>query len=247
MREFHIAGLSIRLSDLDECLADLDAAYAQFQTRCDEFKANDRNPHLCRAGCSHCCRRGAFFAVTLAEAVCLSRAVDALPFKTREASHGAARALLQRQTDLFPLVPGAPDQPGKRSEESFTARVSRVSQEGPCCPLLKEDMCGVYQDRPLLCRAYGFPVDAYAVKADSAIVFRSLCYLYEGLELADYVRAKDLKERVNGISLRLGGERNWGRFTSAEAILAHVVPTEPAECSRPVNASRLPLSDLRAR
>lgn len=247
MGEFHIAGLSIGLSDLDECLADLDAVYVQFQTRCDEFKANDRNPHLCRAGCSHCCRRGAFFAVTLAEAVCLSRAVDALPLETRAASQSAARALLERQRDLFPLVSGAPDQPGKRSEESFTARVSRVCQDGPCCPLLKDDMCGVYPDRPLLCRAYGFPVDAYAVKADSAIVFRSLCYLYEGLELADYVRAKDIKERVNRISLRLGGERNWGRFTSAEAILARLVPTEPAECLRPANTSTLPLPHLRAR
>ena len=72
----------------------------------------------------------------------------------------------------------------------------------------------------MLCRAYGFPVDAYAVKSDAAIVFRSLCQLYDGLSLSDYVRAEDLKDRLRQISRRLGGNRDWGRFTSAEAIMA---------------------------
>jgi Fe-S-cluster containining protein len=92
----------------------------------------------------------------------------------------------------------------------------------PACPLLVDDLCSVYHDRPLLCRAYGFPVDAYAVQSDSTIVFRSLCVLYEGMQLFDYIRAKDLKGRLIELSRRLGGGRDWGRFTSPEAILSRV-------------------------
>jgi len=55
-------------------------------------------------------------------------------------------------------------------------------------------------------------------------MFRSLCVLYEGMQLADYVRAKDLRERLAELSRCLGGGRDWGRFTSPEAILAHVEP-----------------------
>ena len=72
----------------------------------------------------------------------------------------------------------------------------------------------------MLCRAYGLPVDAYAVHSPDAIVFRSLCVLYEGMQLSNYVRAQELKVRLTDLSIRLGGGRDWGRFTSPEAILA---------------------------
>ena len=80
----------------------------------------------------------------------------------------------------------------------------------------------------MLCRAYGFPVDAYSVQGGNTIVFRSLCVLYEDMQLTDYIRAKDLKDRLAELSHRLGG-RDWGRFTSPEAILSHVeqVPSVP--------------------
>jgi hypothetical protein len=74
----------------------------------------------------------------------------------------------------------------------------------------------------MLCRAYGFPVDTYAVQGGGAMVFRSLCHLYEGMSLADYLRAGDLREKLADLSRRLGGGRNWGRFTSVEAILSRV-------------------------
>ena len=219
---FHIAGLSILLRDSDARLADLEGVCAEFSRRGDEYRSNGANPHLCHAGCSHCCRRGAFFAVTLAEAVRLARAVDAMSDDSMNESRRAAESLLSRQCEEFGCVDGPPDQPGTRDKAQFSARVSRVSRTGPACPLLEGDLCGVYADRPLLCRAYGFPVDAYAVQSDTTIVFRSLCHLYEGMETADYVRAEDLKRRVREISRRLGGGRDWGRFTSAEAILARI-------------------------
>jgi Fe-S-cluster containining protein len=145
---------------------------------------------------------------------------------SRDVSRRAAESLKTLQRKEFPRVDGLPDKPGARDEAQFSARVTRVSRTGPACPLLEGDLCGVYADRPLLCRAYGFPVDAYAVRSEATIVFRSLCHLYEGMETADYVRAEDLKRRVREVSRRLGGGRDWGRFTSAEAILARVDYTD---------------------
>ncbi len=217
-----IAGLSIRLRDVHAILAELRAVYQLFRERGDAFKADDRNPHLCRAGCSHCCKSGAVFAVTLAEAVQWSLAIEAMPTVQRRSSRRQATELLERQGQVFAEVDGPVDVPGERDETLFSSRVSSLNATSPACPLLVEDLCIVYDDRPMLCRAYGFPVDAYSVQGDNSIVFRSLCVLYEGMQLSDYVRAKDLKGRLAELSRRLGGGRDWGRFTSPEAILSHV-------------------------
>ena len=86
-------------------------------------------------------------------------------------------------------------------------------------PLLDADLCATYAGRPFLCRAYGLPTDAYAVQGEGALAFLSLCRLYDGAELRDYVRAIDLKQRLAALSLELVG-RDVGRFTSLEAITA---------------------------
>ena len=228
-----IAALSIRLHDVHAILAELREVYQLFRERGDAFKADDRNPHLCRAGCSHCCKSGAVFAVTLAEAVQWSLAIEAMPTAQQRSSRRQATELLKQQGQVFAEVDGPMDVPGERDEALFSSRVSSLNRIGPACPLLVDDLCGVYENRPMLCRAYGFPVDAYAVQGGGAMVFRSLCVLYEGLQLADYVRAKDLKERLAELSRRLGGGRDWGRFTSSEAILSHVeqVPSATSDAA----------------
>jgi Fe-S-cluster containining protein len=228
--QIDIAGLTIGLHDVHTVLAELRTVYDLFGRRSNAFKADEGNPHLCRAGCSHCCKRGAVFAVTLAEAVQWSLAIEAMPIVLRMRSRRSAADLLQQQTAVFARSDGPADVPGQRDEALLSARVSKLNATGPACPLLVDDLCSVYEDRPMLCRAYGFPVDAYAVQADNAMVFRSLCVLYEGMQLADYVRAKDLKDRLTELSRRLGGGREWGRFTSSEAILSRVeaAPTAPS-------------------
>jgi hypothetical protein len=51
---------------------------------------------------------------------------------------------------------------------------------------------------------------------------RSLCHLYNGLDLQEVIPGKDLKQAVFDVSYRLGGGIHWGRFTSIEAMLARV-------------------------
>ena len=220
--QFEIAGLSIPLQNPRPILDELRNTYADFQLRADKFKSDQKNPHLCRAGCSHCCKSGAAFAVTLAEAVQWSLAIANLPAAHHRQATDQATKLLNQQHQAFPQVEGPPDTPGRRSEPLFSARVTKLNATSPACPLLVDDLCSVYENRPMLCRAYGFPVDAFAVESAGTIVFRSLCVLYEGMQLSDYVRAKHLKSRLTDLSLRLAGGRDVGRFTSAEAILATI-------------------------
>lgn len=217
-----IAGLSIDLFAAPAILSELKDLYQSFHERGEAFRAYGRNPHLCKAGCSHCCKSGAVFAVTLVEAVAWSCAIEGMPDVQRKQSRREATKLLEQQGRIFSEGTEPPDTPGQRDETHFSRRVSKLNATSPACPLLVDELCAVYDSRPMLCRAYGFPVDAFAVESTHAIVFRSLCVLYDGMELSDYVRAKDLKVRLTELSNRLGGGRPWGRFTSPEAILARV-------------------------
>jgi Fe-S-cluster containining protein len=217
-----IAGCCCPLTDPEGILSDLGCVYEAFQRRAEAYRADPRNPHLCRAGCSHCCERGAFFAVTLAEALMLALAVEALSRGHRQQVLGSAQALLRLQHEVFAQVHGPPDVPGCRDEEFFSKRISRVSRTGASCPLLHQQLCSIYDSRPFLCRAYGFPTDAYAIETDEVIVVRSLCHLYDGLDLQEVIPGQELKQQLADLSTRLGGGRHWSRFTSIEAILARV-------------------------
>jgi Fe-S-cluster containining protein len=235
-----IAGCTCPLTDPGTILGELACVYEAFQRRAEGHRADPRNPHLCRAGCSHCCERGAFFAVTLAEALMLALAVEALAIDQRQQVLQAAQSLLCLQHEVFAQVHGPLDEPGCRDEEVFSKRIGRVSRTGASCPLLHEQLCSIYESRPFLCRAYGFPTDAYAVETDAVIVVRSLCHLYDGLDLQEVIPGKDLKQQLTGLSTRLGGGRQWGRFSSIEAILARVrrppagnTSTAPLDAEKP--------------
>jgi hypothetical protein len=219
---FEIAGCVCPLREPETILGELRHVFGTFQRRAEAYRKDARNPHLCRAGCSHCCETGAFFAVTLAEALMLALAVEALPVDHRQQVRRAAQTLWQRQQAVFAQVEGPPDVPGCRDEECFSRRISRVSRMGAGCPLLHQHLCSIYESRPFLCRAYGFPTDAYAVETEAVIVVRSLCHLYDGLDLHEVIPGNDLKQQLADLSSQLGGGRSWGRFTSIEAMLAGV-------------------------
>jgi hypothetical protein len=152
----------------------------------------------------------------------LALAMEALPHAQRRRVLHSSRSLLQWQQQIFTAVDGPQDMPGYRDDEVFSKRVSQVSRAGASCPLLHQQLCSVYERRPFLCRAYGLPTDAYAVETDEVIVVRSLCHLYDGLDLHDVIPGKDLKQHLADLSHRLGGGKHWGRFTSIEAILSRI-------------------------
>jgi Fe-S-cluster containining protein len=227
-----IAGCSCTLTDPEAILGELRRVFDAFHGRAEAYRADPRNPHLCRAGCSHCCETGAFFAVTLAEALLLALTVEAFAVDHRQQVLRSAHTLWRLQQELFAQVNGPPDVPGRRDEEFFSKRIGQVSRTGARCPLLHQHLCSVYDSRPFLCRAYGFPTDAYAVETDEVIVVRSLCHLYDGLDLQEVIPGKDLKQQLTDLSNRLGDGRHWGRFTSIEAILSKVHRPSPSPSGR---------------
>jgi Fe-S-cluster containining protein len=106
----------------------------------------------CRKGCSACCRAQPV-PVTPAEAYALWRLVEALPeprrAETRERfadrvrrlrAAGLAAPFLYRDPELTP--------------EQARATAQSYFRLGLVCPFLEDDACGIYPDRPFVCRQY---------------------------------------------------------------------------------------------
>ena len=106
----------------------------------------------CRKGCSTCCRAQPV-PVTPPEAYALLRLVEALP-EPRQAevrarfAEGVARL---RDAGLFDAY--LQRDPSLTSAEARTI-AERYFRLGIVCPFLTDDACGIYFDRPFVCRQY---------------------------------------------------------------------------------------------
>lgn len=143
-------------------------------TKVDQFfsKVADKFPEemVCRKGCSGCCRQS--LSLTGVE---MARVVAAV---LRLAPEAQARLRTR-------LKSGAMDDLGQVADDF--------------CPLLEDDLCVVYADRPLICRSHGVPI---RVVDDRGSIVRDVCPLnFAGeLELVDVADEYVLDvERVNQI------------------------------------------------
>jgi Fe-S-cluster containining protein len=106
----------------------------------------------CAKGCSACCRAQPV-PVTPPETHALSRLVESLPeprrsevcaaFADRVArlrTAGLYEPFMHRETDL--------------SREDARQIADRYFRLGLVCPFLVDDACGIYEDRPFVCRQY---------------------------------------------------------------------------------------------
>lgn len=120
--------------------------------------ALSRQPHAmqCELGCSGCCKPG--LSVFSLEA---ARIVEALHTLSQNAPTLRETIRVQGENAL--------------REGSDPAR----------CPLLVEDRCSVYAERPLICRSHGLPV---MQDADASIRNCSLNYQKEAPERASVLR-----------------------------------------------------------
>lgn len=107
---------------------------------------------FCREKCSDCCY--AIFDMPLIEALYLkSRFLETFSGKARndllEIADKTDRALVKLKRDAYKKVKEGADQ---------LEIVGRMSQERVRCPLLgKDDLCVLYEFRPITCRIYGIP------------------------------------------------------------------------------------------
>jgi Fe-S-cluster containining protein len=114
----------------------------------------------CKLGCAACCRH--LVPVSLVEARALLVAIERLPAARREAVRRRFAAALERMESEGLLRP-------RSSGPARTALVSRASGDASvtwgdvnrryfalqiACPLLENERCVVYEDRPFVCREY---------------------------------------------------------------------------------------------
>jgi len=113
----------------------------------------------CRAGCGACCRQ--VIVISFVEAEGIAAAIAKMPLERQEAIRQRfAQAIAQLE------AAGLLDQterPGDRSLVGVKANSSvsaagevarRYFEQQIACPFLENESCGIYADRPLVCREY---------------------------------------------------------------------------------------------
>lgn len=106
----------------------------------------------CRKGCSTCCRAQPV-PVTPVEAVALARVVEAMPAK-RQADIKSKFAANVRQLEDVGLADKYRHRNPQLSADEARDIARRYFSLGLVCPFLEDDACGIYADRPFVCRQY---------------------------------------------------------------------------------------------
>ena len=106
----------------------------------------------CRLGCSGCCR--GFFDVSLLDAALVNHGYQQLVPEQREVIRSKAAARLKELQQRWPgfsapfLLNGMPDSEWVEMPES---------DETPCPFLGDDELCQIYDHRPMTCRLHGLP------------------------------------------------------------------------------------------
>lgn len=106
----------------------------------------------CRLGCSGCCR--GFFDITLLDAALVNRGYQQLAPEQREVIRSRAEDRLKELQQRWPgfsapyLLNGMPD----------SEWVAMPEDDATPCPFLgADDLCQIYDHRPMTCRLHGLP------------------------------------------------------------------------------------------
>lgn len=112
----------------------------------------------CKAGCAACCRM--LVPIAPAEAVRLAEVVAALPEERRRAVEERFAKAVQRLEQIGLLEARAPRgrsalRSAKKGAKAAWEDVSkRYFKAQIACPLLEDEACSVYPERPMICREY---------------------------------------------------------------------------------------------
>lgn len=112
----------------------------------------------CRAGCAACCHRH-LVPISVVEARALARAVDALPEPRRAAVRARFADAVRAMERVGILDRGAPGRMTLRSDlrdpkAAWSDLVARWFAAKVPCPLLEDDRCSLYEERPIVCREF---------------------------------------------------------------------------------------------
>jgi Fe-S-cluster containining protein len=201
--------------------------YRQLLTRLDAWFAEARravgSAVPCREGCSACCHGP--FDISVADAELLGEALDRMSQPERSRVTGRALSLLAR---MLALEPGWP--PPYAVDALGEDRFDRLTEAlaGEPCPLLDESgRCGIYADRPLVCRMIGIGMRTPAGRTiDNACPIQERFPGYASLPPAMF--ELEAFEEVELVCLREAARRRFGdperwafETTIAAAIVSH--------------------------
>jgi Fe-S-cluster containining protein len=189
----------------------------------------------CRGGCSACCHGP--FDISVADAELIEEAVARLPEEERREVVRRGGALLGRMLALEPGW-GPPYAVDALGEERFDRLTEALAAEP--CPLLDETgRCGIYADRPLVCRMIGLGMRTPAGRTiDNACPiqerfpgYASLPPAIFELEAFEEVELACLREAA---ARRFGDPERWAfETTIAAATLTHRHPERSEGPSHP--------------
>jgi Fe-S-cluster containining protein len=197
--------------------------YRKLLTRLDAWFATARRDAggivPCREGCTACCHGP--FDISVADAELIGEALDSMPAPDRARVTERAQALLARMRALEPgwSPPYAVDALG---EDRFDRLTDALAAEP--CPLLDETgRCGIYADRPLVCRMIGLGMRSSAGRTiDNACPIQerfpgygSLAPAMFDLEAFEEVELVCLREAA---ARRFGDRERWGFETTIAAV-----------------------------
>jgi Fe-S-cluster containining protein len=204
--------------------------YRNLLTRLDAWFAAARHDAggivPCCEGCTACCHGP--FDISVADAELIGEALDRMPVADRERVTERAQALLARMRALEPTW-SSPYAVEALGEDRFDRLTDALAAEP--CPLLDETgRCGIYADRPLVCRMIGLGMRTPAGRTiENACPIQTRFPGYASLppamfelEAFEEVELACLREAA---ARRFGDPERWGfETTIAAAIVEHGRP-----------------------
>lgn len=112
----------------------------------------------CKAGCGACCRQ--VVPIAPAEAVRIADVVEAMPKERRRAVKKRFEAALRRLEQVGLLDPrrlrgqAALVSPERDPKAAWEDASKRYFEAQIPCPLLEDESCGIYPERPMVCREF---------------------------------------------------------------------------------------------
>jgi Fe-S-cluster containining protein len=139
----------VRLDEVLPLLRDIDNRAVDLAVKRTEA---DGKTVSCRKGCSACCRAQPV-PVTPPEAYALLRLVEGLPKPHRAEVRARFADRVRRLRDAG-LVDGFLQHDDSLTKEEARDVARQYFRLGLVCPFLEGDACGIYEDRPFVCRQY---------------------------------------------------------------------------------------------
>ena len=236
--ELKVANVQARLSDIAPLARTLSAKLVT--TTLDRLRAEGKNVP-CRKGCSACCHY--LVPLSVPEVFRLAEDLSAMPASESgnlmRSSLDTARTILDRMPADFTMAESAQADESVRSKQlgDWYARL------GLACPFLSDDLCVLYEQRPIACREHMVTSSARSCDLKSTDEQDVVKMPVSVLECLGRLTAELEQADVEAVMLPLAlpwaqenierSERTWPAVTVLERFVEILQSTAEASASAP--------------